>query len=337
MKNLVFLFSALLLLASCSKSFKVNVESEIDKNGQKAYLTNYDTGDTIAIATYDGKKCTFEGTLEKPFIALITDDDCSYPLYPPFIVDEGETKVDKAPDDLKASGPLNEKMHELRGEALDKLISTQDATAFYNEYLRIYKENKDNLVGQWAFCEYINGQESKEAVIDELLKDAPAEYAQLKYIEKLKKLARQEELTAVGKMFVDFEIADSEGKTQKLSDYVGKGHNTLLFFFWPSTVTNDQNLLTLLNDSQKAFEAQKAQISIVGVPVYETPENAKSKIGSAGITFPVLIGNQVLKEPLELYGLNNVASYFVFFDKEGKIVGRGSTFTEALEMAAVNL
>ena len=59
MKKLSILFSVVLLLASCSKGYKVTVTFPDDSNnGETVFLTNYDTGDTIATATVENNTCT---------------------------------------------------------------------------------------------------------------------------------------------------------------------------------------------------------------------------------------------------------------------------------------
>lgn len=335
MKKLAFLFTALLLLTSCGKSFKVTVEFESEKNGS-VYLVDYDTEDTVAVANIEGNKCTLEGTFDKPFLASLRDDG----LYsvPGFylVVDEGETnvKIDNE-SNFEASGPMNDKLwDECYVNAVYKLISTQDYELYYNEYLKFYQENKDNLAGQWAFCQYIGLKGLSEADIDALLKDAPAEYAQLKIIERFKKLARQKDLTAVGKKFVDFEITNKDGKTQKLSDYIGKnGRKTILFFFCPNNIIQtDPKTIQLLNEFQLSAESKSSGgTAVVGVPVWETPEETARVIESEGIKFPVLIGKQALYKPLELYGLNNCIEYLILIDEEGIIQGRGSRFLDLIE------
>ena len=68
MKKFAFIFTALMLLASCSKGYKVTVTFPDDSaNGETAFLTNYDTGDTVATATVENNTCTFEGEAGKGF------------------------------------------------------------------------------------------------------------------------------------------------------------------------------------------------------------------------------------------------------------------------------
>ena len=72
MKKLSFLFTALLLLASCGKGYKVTVIFPDDSNnGETAFLTNYDSGDTLATATITDSICTFEGDAGEGFFARL--------------------------------------------------------------------------------------------------------------------------------------------------------------------------------------------------------------------------------------------------------------------------
>ena len=62
MRRIAFIFTALMLLASCSKGYKVTVTlPDGSNNGETVFLTNYDTGDTIATAMVENNMCTLEG------------------------------------------------------------------------------------------------------------------------------------------------------------------------------------------------------------------------------------------------------------------------------------
>lgn len=82
---------ALMLLASCgSKDYKVIVTFPDDaNNGETVFLTNYDTGDTIATATVENKTCTLEGSTEKGFFARLYAAGNPYG----FVVEPGEVKL----------------------------------------------------------------------------------------------------------------------------------------------------------------------------------------------------------------------------------------------------
>ena len=79
MRRIAFIFTALMLLASCSKGYKVTVTlPDGSNNGETVFLTNYDTGDTIATAMVENNMCTL-GTsgasalmLYLPFLSTFT-------------------------------------------------------------------------------------------------------------------------------------------------------------------------------------------------------------------------------------------------------------------------
>ena len=61
----------------------------------------------------------------------------------------------------------------------------------------------------------------------------PAAYDNDEAIVKIKNNVEKMKATAVGQKFTDFEMQTPEGKTVKLSDYVGKG-KVVLVDFWAS-------------------------------------------------------------------------------------------------------
>lgn len=329
MKKLVFLFSALLLLASCSKSFKVNVEIEKwneQLKGKQAYLIDYDSGDTVAIATIAEKHFTIEGELEKPFVGILLWDPLLYPMLK-FVVDEGETNV-VIGDNLKASGQLNEKMSDCESQ---RVLKYSNGDKDYDDvYLKCYQENKENILGQWAFCEYVDSKGLNDAEINKLLKDAPAGYAQLKLLEKLKYIAHQAELTSEDKDYIDFEVTHPGVRTQRLSDYVGTDHFTIVWFFWPAMVSKDSKELMILN---AMHEKSNGDFVVVGVPVFSNEELTKTVMTKLGIKFPVFISDDSQTEVLELYGLHNVSSYFVTVGGNGKILWRDYNLDEIIQGA----
>ena len=276
MKKLAFLFTALLLLASCSKGYKITVTFPDDSaNGETAFLTNYDTGDTLMSATVENNACTFEGKADKGFFARLLVGGNRYG----FIVEPGDVKLDIA--NGNAVSPLNDKMaawsEEMQKLADDSTITEAEGDARYAEgLLKFYQENKDNAIGPWAFCNYLMYKDFTEADIDAMLKEAPAEYAQLKRVAKAKDAARQLKVTAEGQKFTDFEVPAADGTVQKLSDYVGKGKVTLVDF-WASwcgpcraEIPKLQVLKTKYGD----------KFDVLGVAVWDNPDDTARLLSS---------------------------------------------------------
>ena len=320
MKKLAFLFTALLLLASCSKGYKVTVTFPDDSaNGETAFLTNYDTGDTLLSATVENNACTFEGKTDKGFFARLLVGGNRYG----FIVEPGDVKLDIA--NGNAVSPLNDKMaawsEEMQKLADDSTITEAEGDARYAEgLLKFYQENKDNAIGPWAFCNYLMYKDFTEADIDAMLKEAPAEYAQLKRVAKAKDAARQLKVTAEGQKFTDFEVPAADGTVQKLSDYVGKGKVTLVDF-WASwcgpcraEIPKLQALKTKYGD----------KFDVLGVAVWDNPDDTRKAIEQLQITWPVIIGTEQLNQPTDLYGIKGIP-HIIIFGPDGTILSRGLT------------
>ena len=320
MKKIAFLFTAMLLLASCSKGYKVTVTFPDDSaNGETAFLTNYDTGDTLLSATVENNACTFEGNADKGFFARLLVGGNRYG----FIVEPGDVKLNIA--EGTAISPLNDKMaawsKEMQAIAEDSTLTEAESDARYAEGLfKFYQGNKDNAIGPWAFCNYLMYKDFTEADIDAMLKEAPAEYAQLKRVAKAKNAARQLAVTAVGQKFTDFEVPAADGSMQKLSDYVGKGKVTLVDF-WASWCGPCRAEIPKLQ-ALKAKYGDK--FDVLGVAVWDNPDDTRKAMEQMEITWPVIIGTEQLNQPTDLYGIKGIP-HIIIFGPDGTILSRGLT------------
>ena len=320
MKKIAFLFTALLLLASCSKGYKVTVTFPDDSaNGETAFLTNYDTGDTLLSATVENNACTFEGNADKGFFARLLVGGNRYG----FIVEPGDVKLNIA--EGTAISPLNDKMaawsKDMQAIAEDSTLTEAESDARYAEGLfKFYQDNKDNAIGPWAFCNYLMYKDFTEADIDAMLKEAPAEYAQLKRVAKAKNAARQLAVTAVGQKFTDFEVPAADGSMQKLSDYVGKGKVTLVDF-WASWCGPCRAEIPKLQ-ALKAKYGDK--FDVLDVAVWDNPDDTRKAMEQMEITWPVIIGTEQLNQPTDLYGIKGIP-HIIIFGPDGTILSRGLT------------
>ena len=318
MKKLAFLFTALLLLASCSNGYKLNVTFPDDShNGETVFLTNYDTGDTVATATIADKMCTVEGELDNSFFARLYVGGNPYSV----VIEPGQIDLDINAG--TAHSPLNDKMEawskEMQKIADDTTMTEAEGDALYNQMLlKLYEENKDNAIGPFAFCNYLMNNSLSENEIDALLQKAPAEYAKLKRVEKAKKAAKQLTITAEGQKFTDFEVLAEDGSKQRLSDYVGKGKVTLVDF-WASWCPPCRAEIPKLQALKSKYGDK---FDVVGIAVWDNPDDSRKAIEELAITWPVIIGTGKLTEPTDLYGINAIP-HIIIFGPDGTILSRG--------------
>ena len=317
MKKIALFLTTLVLLTSCSKGYKLTVTMPDDNNnGETAFLTNYDSGDTIATATVENGVCTFEGDANGGFFARLYVGGNPYG----FVIEPGEVKLNIA--EGSAVSPLNDKIaawsKEMQQIADDSTLTEAENDARYAEGLmKLYQDNKDNAIGPWAFCNYLMYKDLSEADIDALLKEAPARYAQLKRIDKAKNAARQLTITAEGKKFTDFEVVAEDGAKQKLSDYVGKG-KVVVVDFWASWCPPCRAEIPKL----QALKAKYGdRFDVLGVAVWDNPDDTHKAIEELNITWPVIIGTHKLTEPTDLYGIKSIP-HVIIFGPDGTIVSR---------------
>ncbi|MBO7477775.1 MAG: AhpC/TSA family protein [Salinivirgaceae bacterium] len=155
--------------------------------------------------------------------------------------------------------------------------------------------------------------------IDLVSKDSPSDS---KYMAQL---AENKLNTLVGTMFKDF-VVEYNGKTQKLSDYVGKGQYVLVDFWasWCGPCRGEiPNLINVYN------KYKDKNLNILGVMVWDAPEDSEAAIKELGVNYPQMI-NTDDSCPF-IYGIDGVP-HVILFGPDGRILER-ELFGEEVEAA----
>ena len=140
------------------------------------------------------------------------------------------------------------------------------------------------------------------------------------------KMAEAMEKTAVGKMFTDF-AAEYNGKTQKLSDYVGKGQYVLVDFWasWCGPCRAEiPNLIAIYN------KYKDKNVNVLGVAVGDKPEDSEKTIAEMGVNYPQIINAQ--NNGADEYGIQGIP-HVILFGPDGTILERwlyGPTIEESV-------
>ena len=121
--------------------------------------------------------------------------------------------------------------------------------------------------------------------------------------------------TAEGKMFVDFE-AEYDGKSQKLSDYVGNGKYVLVDFWasWCGPCRAEIPNLIRLYDKYKGDNFE-----IVGVASWDKPEDTLRAIEKEGMPYPQIINAKFVGT--DAYGVMGIPQ-IILFAPDGTILRR---------------
>ncbi|HQF06268.1 MAG TPA: TlpA disulfide reductase family protein, partial [Bacteroidales bacterium] len=136
-------------------------------------------------------------------------------------------------------------------------------------------------------------------------------------IQKIIKQREALKLTAEGTMFSDFTIEDSAGQSVAFSEYIGKGKYVLVDF-WASWCGPCKAELPNIREIYDKYNGE--DFTVLGVAVWEKPEDTKKGIEELGIIWPCIINAQSI--PTDIYGINGIP-HIILFGPDGTIVARG--------------
>ena len=311
-KTVLFaLFATTLAFCSWAGGFKITVGfTDVTLNNATAYLTSYDTGDTLATGTVHGKRCVIKGKIEESFFARLIIDGARCGM----VVEDGEIAVDWAKK-VASGAPLNDYVNRL--DTLLNACTTEPEVA--KVFYQAYTDNKNNGVGPWAFFNYLMYTSMDLAKLEEELKIVPTSYLEKKRVKSAVANAKAQALTAEGLMYTDFEVVQEDGSTVKLSDYVGKGSYTVVDF-WASWCGPCRREIPNIKKMYDKYNGKG--MTFLGVAVWDAPADTHKAIQQLNIPWPVMIGNKKISEPTEKYGIMGIP-HIIIFDPEGRIISRG--------------
>ena len=339
MKRISSILTILAVSATAATAQNVmTLEGELpgDYNGKKVVLVDLDTRSHLDSTTVKAGKLKFTTKVTTATPAALTIDGhrvLNFILEPGTAAINGETgqvrgtalndlnesygtKLDSIHEAYKKT--QKEKMKSAKDEEEMKKIAAeiyeQEAEAYGDILLSAYKDNKTNAVGYMWFLQVANGMSVSE--IDELLDGAADWIKNSKAVASYKKVAMSLESTSAGKMFTDFSVKTSSGKTEKLSDYVGKGDYVIADFFasWCGPCRREMPTL------KGIYEKYNGKgLKVVGVAVWDEPADTKKCVEELKLPWTIIDNAQ--SGPTDIYGISGIPTIIVFAP-DGTIVTR---------------
>ena len=273
---------------------------------------------------------TFEGTQDSVVSRYITCEVDGEPLMIDFFLENGKINVALTKDNDSATGTANndayqivraqindisKKMNAIYQSMGDSSLSDEQKEAKQKEGVQ---NNITNPVGVFLFKQtfYNNSTAENEA----LLQQIPANFQNDETIVKIKELTDKQKKTAVGTKFVDFEMQTPDGKSVKLSDYVGKG-KVVLVDFWASWCGPCRREMPNLVEAYAKFKGKNFEI--VGVSLDQDGAAWKEAINKLNMTWPQMSDLKFWQsEGAQLYAVNSIP-HTVLIDGDGTIIARG--------------
>ena len=232
---------------------------------------------------------------------------CSKPLKD---LCEQMQKVQEIQDEAERSRKENE-MLEIANAVNEK---------YRDSMLEYIKENNDKPGAMTRLCmgsfqyfyKYVRNSVRKE-YIDPLFAEVIKQMEEQK--EHRKQLEEGAKETSEGCMYKDIEV-EYNGKTQRLSDYVGKGKYVLVDF-WASWCGPCRKEIPNLKAAAKKYVKK---LTVVGVATWDKPEDTRKAINELGIEYPQILNAQQIGS--DAYGIIGVPE-ILLIAPDGTIVARG--------------
>ena len=337
----IFALSALALSAS-AQSYTITGTAGAKAEGKKVYLINQDNMEYADSAVVANGAFKFEGTATDQLLFEINVNknrrDRAYVIVQPGTqaVVDFTTRPAKATDNggltdkmaavdnavAVAGNAINEKIAQLQAEGKSQTemaeILNPEIEKIYDIYRNAIAENKDNMVGAYVLGMVASQFYPTLESLDEVMAD-------VKYANSIARIRMEREghlkaaATQAGKMFVDFTGFTVDGKSSKLSDYVGKGKYVLVDF-WASWCGPCKGEIPNLVELQNKFGGKK--FTVLGVNVWDEEAKFKAALVDEGITYPQIFVPQNNKDnATDLYGIKGIPQ-IILFAPDGTIVKR---------------
>ncbi|MDE6556814.1 MAG: AhpC/TSA family protein [Duncaniella sp.] len=308
--------------AEAQQNYTVNAAMSPDMNDHIAYIIDWDSSEPIDSAIVSGGKVHFAGHVDGAKMGRLIVAGKRGPI---FVLEPGSITIDEnnnshgtpQNDRLTAvadsMNALVERINSLDGNNPEDVEKYKVMVGQYEQYpLEAYKANKGSMVGLYWFL-----QSAYEMNLDQL-DAALREDGNLRNSARVKSLRNAllaKENTMPGKHYKDFEII-YDGKKQKLSTYVDGDHYTLVDFWasWCGPCMRQTPVIRGLYDKYK-----DKGLEVVGVAVWDEPENTLKAIRNHDIPWPCIINAQTI--PTDLYGISGIPC-IILIAPDGTIVSR---------------
>ena len=278
-------------------------------------IVNTATNEVISKQAIQNGVFTIKGTIEKPFVALLSicssaevnGDRKSKKSRIPVIIESGDIMFDGNRQTPVISGtPLN--------DMLSEVISKRNTPDFTETLKGLVIQHKDD-VAAIPLLLMLDDNMTEPKVLLSLINQSCAEVQNNPNVIKVKEKAEAELSQEEGEMFKDFAV-EYNGKSTRLSDYVGRGQYVLADFWASWCGPCRQQIPDLIGLYQQYKEKG---LTVLGIAFRDKPEETEKAIRDLGIPYPQIINAQNI--PATLYGIDALP-HTILFAPDGTIIAR---------------
>ncbi|MBR4924181.1 MAG: AhpC/TSA family protein [Prevotella sp.] len=280
-------------------------------------LVNPATVEVVARQSIQNGVFTIQGTVDKPYYAMLNIGISSEV--------NGETKRKNSrmpiiiePGDIQFDG--NSQVPIIKGTPLNNVLSDVISKRNAPDYIETVKglviQHKDDAVAIPLLLMLDDSMLEPDTLL-ELISQLSEDTQHHPHVAKVKGkaetlLARPKE----GDMFKDFAV-EYDGKTTRLSDYVGRGRYVLVDF-WASWCKPCRQEIPNLIALYEKYKDEKFQV--LGIAAQDIPEASLRAINEMQIPYPQILNSE--KIATDLYGIDALPET-ILFSPDGTILARG--------------
>ncbi|MBK5721861.1 AhpC/TSA family protein [Dysgonomonas sp. Marseille-P4677] len=335
------LAGCLLTVVSCKKTPpsppEYIVEGNVSEsaNGKVLYLMDYSLRKNLDSTVVDSGKFVFKGIVDTVRYCRINVDR----EYANLILEGGKITVDFEKHNASGS-PLNQvlsdynqqkdslmklsyqlytqmKEQEKDPQRLKERLDSANVlwmSVYYQTLDRALDANTNNVIGMIVASDL--AMSATTGKMDTVFAKLSSDIVGLQMVQRLKDRNELLKKTAEGMMYTDFTVEQPDGTKKSLSDYVGKGKYVLVDF-WASWCGPCRGETPNMKEIYSKYKGDKFEI--VGVAVWDKPEDSKKAIEEDKTTWPQILNAQETAQ--KLYGVNGIP-HIMLIGPDGTIVAR---------------
>ena len=294
-------------------------------------IVNPATKELLAKQAVQNGKFTIRGEVGKPYYALIgvcvsslvNGEKRQRNIKVPIIIEPGEITFDATGRTPVLRGtPLNDVVFGV----LEKRQSASNPQEFTDNIKQLVVQHKDDAAAIPLLLMLDDNMTEPEILLS-LINQSCAEVQYHPNIVKVKKKAEAALSQKEGEMFKDFAV-EYNGKTTRLSDYVGHGQYVLADF-WASWCGPCRQQIPDLIDFYQQYKEKG--LTVLGIAFRDKPEETEKAIRDLGIPYPQIINAQDI--PATFYGIDTLP-HTILFVPDGTIIARNIYGEELKEKLA---